>query len=83
MPDPLHRGSNVCRTGCYVLGVFAEVLTGALDAGALVGVLLVSEVLGEAALLVESPLLAELLVLAVVAAAGVLGDEDPVRLSVL
>lgn len=70
-------------TVCYVPGVFAEVLTGALDAGAPAGVLLASEVLGEATLLVESPLLAELLVLAVAAAAGVLGDEDPVRLSVL
>lgn len=70
-------------SACYVPDVVAGVLTGVLDAGALAGVLLVSGVLGDAELLVESPLLAELLVLTAVAVAGVLDDEDPVRLSVL
>lgn len=67
-----------------MLGVVDGVLVEALGAGVFGAALLVSEVLGEAALLVESPLLAELLVLGVVAAAGVLDDEDdPLRLSVL
>ncbi len=72
-----------------MLGVVEGVLEATLDAGVVTGVLLVSLVLvslvlGEAVELTESPLPAESLVLAVVAVAGVLDDEDDlVRLSVL
>lgn len=76
---------------CYELAVVTEVLAdvfdgvlvGALFAGALVEVVLVSAELEAAALVVESPLLAESLPLDVVVAAGALGDEDLERLSVL
>ncbi len=72
-------------TGGYVLGVVAGVPDAPLDARVLAGALLVSLVLGVAVELTESPLPAESLVLAVVAAAGVVDveEEDLVRLSVL
>jgi hypothetical protein len=70
---------------CYEVAVVTGVLAGALLAGVLIGLVLVSEELAAAAagLVLDSPLLVDSLPLDVVEATGVLGDEDLVRLSVL
>lgn len=69
--------------GDGVTALLGAVPDGALAAGVLGVALFVSEPPGEVALLEESPLPDELLVLVAVATAGVLEEEDPERLSVL
>jgi len=66
-----------------VEGVLAGVLDAGVLAGLLWGVLVVSEVLGDAALVVASPVLPESLAAAVDVAPADGADEVPLRLSVL
>ncbi|MEK7292590.1 MAG: hypothetical protein AAB018_06265 [Actinomycetota bacterium] len=84
MPNLVYRA--VCYApvlGDGVSGLLGAAPDGALVAGVLGAALFVSEPPGEVALLEESPLPDELFVLAAVAAAGVLEEDEPERLSVL